>query len=86
MICPHCNNEMEQGRIMASGVGNVPVAILEFYPETEFDKKGIIAALKRKAVNIKDAKDGYYHNSHHCPQCNKVFAEFPTKPPKVKKS
>ena len=82
MICPHCNNEMELGRIMASGAGNVPVAILEFYPETEFEKKGLLASLKRKAVNIKDSKDGYYHNSYHCGGCNLVFGEFPTKPKK----
>ena len=79
MNCPYCGGEMKKGRIMASGAGTTPVAILEWYAESEFDKKGIIAALKRKSIYIKDAKGGYYHNAFRCAQCKKVFGEFPTK-------
>ena len=82
MICKYCGSEMEQGRFIASSTGDMPVAFLEFYPEMEFEKKGIIAALKRKGITIKDSKDGYYHNSYHCAGCNLVFGEFPTKPKK----
>ena len=81
IICQYCNKEMEQGHFLASSTGDMPVAFLEFYPETEFDKKGLIAALKRKGVGIKDSKVGY-HKAHYCGGCNLVFGEFPAKPKK----
>ena len=79
MNCIYCNSEMEKGRFAAWASGSVPVAFLEWYAEKEFEKKGIIAALKRKGVAIKDSKDGYFNDSYYCQQCKKVFAEFPVK-------
>ena len=79
MLCPYCNKEMEKGRILASGAGSIPIAILEWYAEKEFEKKGVIAAIKRKSVKIVDSKDGYYRESYYCDRCDKVFGEFPTK-------
>ena len=77
MNCIYCNSEMEKGRFAASASGSIPVAFLEWYSESEFEKQGFIAALKRKGITIRDSKDGYYKDSYYCRQCKKVFAEFP---------
>ena len=58
MTCPYCQNEMEKGRFAASATGSVPVAFLEWYSEIQFEKKGILAAFKRKGIAIKDSEDG----------------------------
>ena len=79
MNCPYCNNEMENGQIMAYSTGDMPVAFLSWFAEKEFENKGIIASLKRKSIAIKDTKDGYYKDSYHCRQRKIAIAEFPTK-------
>ena len=79
MNCPYCNNEMEKGRIMASATGSIPIAQLDWYAEKDFEKKGVVAAIKRKRVGIKSSNGGYYRDSYYCVQCKKVFGEFPTK-------
>ena len=79
MNCKYCNSEMEQGRFLASSTGDMPAAFLEFYPESEFDKKGLLGALRRKGITIKDPKGGYYLNSFYCDKCGLIFGEFPAK-------
>ena len=79
MNCPYCGSEMEKGRILASGAGSIPVAMLEWYAEKDFEKKGLMASLKRKGIYIKDPKGGYYMDQYRCGECKKVFGEFPTK-------
>ena len=79
MICPYCNAEMEPGRILASGAGSIPAAMLEWYAEKDFEKKGFVAALKRKGIYIKEPKGGYFEGAYYCAACNKVFGEFSTK-------
>ena len=77
MVCTYCNSEMEKGRFVAtaSTIVGVPVTILGWYSQEEFEKKGL-ASFKRKGISVKDSKDGY--DSYYCQQCKKVFAEFPT--------
>lgn len=78
MKCPYCDSEMEKGRVLASATGSIPVVMLEWYAEKDFEKKGLMASLKKKGIYIKDTKDGYFRDSYHCSVCGKVFAEFPT--------
>ncbi|MCL2619942.1 MAG: PF20097 family protein [Defluviitaleaceae bacterium] len=84
-VCPYCNNEMEKGRFQAYAVGTMPVAYLRWAGESQFEEKGFRGWLNRKFIEIKISKDGYYHKSYHCATCEKVFAQFPTKPQKVRK-
>jgi len=78
MNCPYCDCEMEKGRIMDSAYGSIPVAFLEWISEEECAKKGFLASIKRKTIEIKDTDDGFYHNAFYCSHCSKVFGEFPT--------
>jgi hypothetical protein len=70
---------MAEGRIKAVGVTDTLLASVRWYAESEFEKKGLVSLIKRKSINIKSAKDGYYHGAHYCPECGKIFTEFSTK-------
>jgi hypothetical protein len=76
MNCPYCNGETKIGRILVWSTDIT--GYLEWYAEEDFEKKGILQALKRKPIYIEVSNDGYYPNSFFCERCNKVFGEFPT--------
>jgi len=77
MNCRYCNSETEKGRIKVSGAG-ILGGCIEWYEEKEFAKTGFLKLLKPSFI-ITNATDGYYKDAYYCPQCQKLFAEFPTK-------
>ena len=78
MTCPHCNREMEKGRIYVSAASNMPVSLIVWYAEREFAKRDLLEVVKHTPIGIADTADGYYKESYRCAPCRKVFGEFPT--------
>jgi len=51
---------------------------LEWFPESEFEKKGLRAALDRKRLPLEPGAKGFYYDCYRCADCRKVFCEFST--------
>jgi len=72
----YCKEELEGGGIVAFGMGNPPVALVEWHSDERLASKGLIK--KGKVVPIKPEKNAYYGEAYYCQQCNKVYGEFAT--------
>ncbi|MCL2030012.1 MAG: PF20097 family protein [Oscillospiraceae bacterium] len=78
MNCPHCGKDMEQGRIFVTPGGSLPVALIVWYAEKEFEKRDLLEVVRRVPVGIADTPDGHYKDAYYCRPCQRVFGEFPT--------
>jgi hypothetical protein len=66
---------MEPGRIevMVLGSSSPSVPLINWYPEAEFQKKGIASIFKKNGKTISDTCT-QQAEAWHCPQCKKVCA------------
>lgn len=79
MICPICGKEMAKGGIILSGKGMC--GEFTWYPQNEFEKKGLKAWDRNNGKNI-DAMDmslmgeEKFSNAYFCEACNKIVGIF----------
>ena len=81
MNCPHCHQEMKNGRLRIRMPGAIVNTLdpfnIDWFAEEEFEKKGLIASFKRENIRIKpEGFMNYFSNSYYCLGCRKVFCEF----------
>lgn len=74
MVCPICGGELEQGRIEIAALGSSDTStIINWYPESEFQKKGVGSIFKKNGKTVCD-KCSRQTEAWHCPRCKKVCA------------
>lgn len=73
MVCPICGGEMEQGRIELAALGSDATTIINWYPESEFQKKGVGSIFKKNGKTVRDACTRQTE-AWHCLRCKKVCA------------
>lgn len=72
MVCPICGGELEQGRIETIFSNDASV-IINWYPESEFQKKGVGSIFKKNGKTVRDSCTRQAE-AWHCPVCRKVCA------------
>ncbi|MCD8189387.1 MAG: PF20097 family protein [Clostridiales bacterium] len=78
MICPICGGQMEQGRIEVMILGGDASALINWYPESEFQKKGVGSSFKKNGRTVRDACTRQAE-AWYCAQCHKVCAMMDVK-------
>lgn len=73
MVCPICGGELEQGRIELTALGSDATTIINWYPESEFQKKGVGSIFKKNGKTVRDVCTRQTE-AWHCPSCKKVCA------------
>ena len=72
MVCPICGGALEQGRIEIYAPGSEN-ALINWYPESEFQKKGVGSIFKKNGKTVRDTCTRQTE-AWFCPQCKKVCA------------
>ncbi|MHC1723554.1 MAG: PF20097 family protein [Aminipila sp.] len=79
MICPICGKEMTKGGIILTG--KRLFGEFTWYPQDEFDKKGLKALDRSNGKNIDSMemslmREEKFNNAYLCESCNKIVGIF----------
>ena len=74
MLCPICGKEMEKGGLIGGGV------TLQWFPQTQFGKKGLRRLLYTGGKSIGKSNvllnQTRVPNAYYCSNCNKIAGIF----------